>query len=169
MPTRLSISRFLAFLPTLLLLGCATTGGAKESTGSKAPKATFYKNVGMATLPDLDQKGRRTLERAHYMVLRYDPPPDVYYETQWLARDPFDDERAIGAVRAQSRIIIRARQRDATWAKAMVYSVEFHVENQVRHEGGDFTEIPATPLFTAYARQLASELEAELRTGVRSY
>jgi hypothetical protein len=123
----------------------------------------------VVTLPDLDTKGRRILERHQFQIVRHDGPPDVYYETQWQQREPFDDERALGAVRAQSRILLKARQRNDTWAKAVAYTVDFYLENQVRHEGGDFTEVPATPQFTQYARRIASELEVEFRSGVRTF
>jgi len=160
---------------SLLLLGCASGGGANSSGGgakkekAEASASGFYKNIGDATLTDLEQKGKRALDRRNYHVIRQEGPPEVYYETQWLAREPFDDERALGVVQAQSRILLRARERNTTWAKATAYTVDFYVENQVRRQGGDFTEIPATKQFSAYARAMASELENDFRSGVRSF
>jgi hypothetical protein len=166
---RVSNSWLFALCSALLVLGCASGGSGKAAEAPKAQASGFYKNIGDATLVDLEAKGKRILDRRSFHIVRQEGPPEVYYETQWLAREPFDDERALGVVAAQSRVLLRGRERNTTWAKATTYTIDFYVENQVRRQGGDFTEIPASKQFTQYARSIASEIENELRSGVRSF
>jgi hypothetical protein len=84
--------------------------------------------------------------------------------TLWGVRQPFDDERALGATSAESRIIVRARPRSR---EANIYAVTIVVENRLRMEGGEWAELPATSEFSAYARSIASELSRELAQGIR--
>ncbi len=152
-------------LALLSLPGCASSH-ARES-----PPAEVTADVGVGTAADIDRKAREVLARYRFQVVRVQPPPDVYYETEWLRRDPFDDERSAGAEAAQSRVIVRARQRGlgiSSTSIANTFAIDVTVENMVRAAGGaDFRPAPLTPAFRAFAKKLTDELELELRSGLR--
>jgi hypothetical protein len=157
-----------ATLALLALPGCASS---RARGGGGGPVSEVTADVGVGTAPDIDRKAREVLGRYRFQIVRVQPPPDIYYETEWLRRDPFDDERSAGAEAAQSRVIVRARQRGlgiSTSSIANTFAIDVTVENMVRAEGGaDFRPAPVTAAFRAFAKKLTDELELELRSGLR--
>jgi hypothetical protein len=119
-------------------------------------------------LTDLETKGRRVLEQNRYVVIRTTPAPDVSYETAWLTRTPLEDEQAAQVTAAQSRITLRARQRNYTGGGGDTWQVTLSVESQVRRPGSpDFQSTAVSGQFELFARRLAGELKTLFETGIR--
>jgi hypothetical protein len=147
-----------AVLLMLTFVACASTGG------SAGGAASVSSSVGTAPRAELDNTVRVILTRNLYVLERELLETNMLYETRWRVRQPFDDERALGATSAESRIIVRARPRSR---EANIYAVTIVVENRLRMEDGEWAELPATSEFSAYARSIASELSRELAQGIR--
>ena len=155
------------------VLACASTsgGGAGAASGQQAP--SYQRNVGVASSTDLVNKGRLVLSRHSYNILRQQPPPDIYLESEWRRRSPFSDEREQGVEVAQSRVIVRGRLRSGGGGARVgdpgeLYSVDITVENQVQRNG-TWGQMPMSTMFAAHAKQVADDLEMEFRSGVRRY
>ena len=144
-----------ALLAVAMLAACASTGGGR---------AAVTRSLGTAPRGDLDSTLRTVLSRNQYVLERELLETNMLYETRWRVRQPFDDERSLGAVQAESRIIVRARPRSR---EANIYTVTMTVENRVRTGDAEWVQIPATAQFSAYAEELANELERELVQGIR--
>jgi hypothetical protein len=145
----------------LALAACASSGGAGAS-------ADVTQQVGTAPRADANAKSRAILQRHQYVVQREEGTSgretNMYLETQWRPRVPFDDERALGAEAAETRLIVRARPRVRD---GDVYTVAMTVENRLRMADGSWVSPPATSEFTAYARNIADDLRRELVQGIR--
>lgn len=135
--------------------GCA-------SAGTPSPNVTAQ--VGTAARSELDSTVRQMLQRWQYVLQREALETSLMYETGWRARQPFDDEQALGARAAESRIIVRARPRSR---EANIYTVAMTVENRLQLADGSWTTPAATSEFSRYARDLARQLEQELVQGIR--
>lgn len=143
-------------LLAVILTACASAGGGG--------RAAVTQTVGTAARGDLDSTLRMVLSRNQYVLERETLETNMTYETRWRLRQPFDDERALGATQAESRIIVRARPRSR---EGNNYTVTMTVENRIRTGDAEWVQVPATEQFSAYARELTSELERELATGIR--
>jgi hypothetical protein len=153
------------------VLACAllgACGGSSPSVGAAPQAPALTIDVGLATLTDLESKGRRIIEQNRYEVIRTTPAPDVSYETAWLTRVPLDDERAAGVVAAQSRLFIRARQRNYTGGGGDTWQVTVTMENAVKtSESADFVAVRPSGEFERFARRMAGELKTLFETGIR--
>ena len=158
---------------TLLLLmyvfwGCSGTYTVKKESNP----ITFTAKVGTATAYDIEEKTRRLLDRYRYEIVRFEKTYDqIYFETQWRYRSPFEDEYEISVVDARTRIIINARPRTRTYVTGTdLYVIHVRGENQVRLEGSDaWINLPMTDMVMVYLSKFAENLEMEFRTGIRKY
>ena len=153
------IYAFAAGVLSLLLLSCASTGGMGFG-GS----ATVRQELGYFSASDIQRRTSDIFMRHSYQIDHQVGPPSIVIETLWKARAPFDDEIAAGNRQAQTRIIIRGRQRRGV-TQATLYTTTFEAQNRVRDTfTNEWIEIPATESFRAYANQMARELRLELES-----
>ena len=143
---------------TLLLLSCASSGGMGDMS------STVRQNLGNFSASDIQRRTSEIFMRLSYQIDNQIGPPSIVIETLWKARTPFDDEIAAGNRQAQTRIIIRGRQRPGV-TQATLYTTTFEAQNRVRDSAtNEWIEIPATESFRAYATQMARELRLELES-----
>ncbi len=144
---------------TFLLLSCASSGGMGSDMSS-----TVRQNLGNFSATDIQRRTSEIFMRLSYQIDNQVGPPSIVIETLWKARTPFDDEIAAGNRQAQTRIIIRGRQRRGV-TQATLYTTTFEAQNRVRDSAtNEWIEIPATESFRAYAMQMARELRLELES-----
>lgn len=146
----------------LVALTVVVLAAAACASSSNAP--TVVRQLGTAPRAELAEKTRLVLQRNQYVIQRETLETNLMWETQWRARQPYDDEAAVGAVVAETRVIVRARPRSR---EANVYTANMVVENRVQLADGSWVSPPPSDEFSRYARELASELERELVQGIR--
>ncbi len=149
-----------AALAVAVVTGCASVGGA----------STFREDVGTATEPDATTVMERVAGQFHYQVNRREEPPNFWIETHWQVRPPFEDERELGVIHAETRLTLRGRQRVDTLLGSH-FAMSLLVENRTRTaDDPAWVETRNTLMFEAYAKSIADRLEQELRTiGVRRF
>ncbi len=154
----------------MLTVGCAS-GGASAGADEPEPEASggsFSRDVGLATMADLERLTNRILERYQYEIERFDKGAYTFIDTRWRDRLVTEDERASGFVAARTRILIRTRLRSrATTPILAVHRVTFNAENQVRRSAGGDWERVATEGFRDHVSRIALQFETEFRAGIR--
>ena len=149
-----------AMKPLVLLLLLFATACA----GGGAMRANVTRQLGIATRTNIDTYTRRILQRHQYVIQREALETNMYYETQWRPRTPFDDERELGATSAETRILIRARPRSR---EAETYTASMTFENRLQLQNGEWVTLAATDEFREYAQRISDELVGELARGIR--
>lgn len=145
-----------------LLAGCASSGNGGADT-------RFERAVGTGSVTDVLERSMKVLRQHQFEIQQQMDAPNIYIETKWRARVPFDDEVVIGVRLAQTRAIVRAKPR-GTGGMGETYAVDVTIENRVqRTEGSDWLTDVATPLYRKYADQITSDFRNELTIGVRKY
>jgi hypothetical protein len=154
--------RRLVLLLTVPIVGCASgTGGGS---------ALYRRDVGMASRADAVDIAVRVARQHSYEVANVDTAREVHVQTEWLKRPPFTDETSLGVAEAETRMLVIARPRGET-AIGTNYAVSVTVENRLRLPGSaSWNESLNTPMFTAYADRITSELKQLFTNiGVRRY
>ncbi len=151
---------FLLLLLVVILPACASTGGS----------AIYRKDVGGGTESNAREIFERILGFNQYELDRVDESPNFRMESRWRVRPPFEDERALGIVEAESRIILVGRLR-APSELGEQFAFTIVVENRARsQDGGPWISTANTDMFLAYARGIAEQVEEDFRTiGVRRF
>jgi len=145
-----------------LLAGCASSGNGGVDT-------RFERAVGTGSAPDVLERSMKVLRQYQFEIQQQLEAPNIYIETKWRPRVPFDDEVMIGVRLAQTRAIVRAKPR-GTGGMGETYAVEVTVENRVqRTEVSDWLTDVVTPMYRKYADQITSDFRNELTIGVRKY
>lgn len=155
--------RALLLFATFLPLACATTGGAGSSL--------FRREIGDASFRDAYELSLRIVHRHHYEVSSQDTAyPQIRIDTNWRERTPFDDERALGVNRAESRLVITGRARGQS-ELGPSYKINLIAENRVRLVGStDWNESTNTAMFRQYADSIVQDFKRELDViGVRRF
>ena len=144
---------------SLLLVACATGGGG----GNVQMLSSVTVDIGVATSSDLNAQGNDVLRRRQFLVQQTMGPPAILIESEWRQRIPFEDEAAQGVTEAQSRIIIRGRERISPTSRAL-FQVSFRMESQVKTaDSQEWIELPATEELRDWAREIARELQLALQ------
>jgi hypothetical protein len=156
--------RTLFVMCLVAISGCS---GAMQANNA-ATATRFERGLGMASARDVMDKTSKVIRQHQFEVFRSENPPNLYLETHWRTRAPFEDEERVGVVAAQTRVIMRAQQR-GTSTLADFYSVDLTIENRVQRMGGGDTwdATLATPQYVAYANRITQDLKDELNIGVR--
>ncbi len=156
----------------MLTVGCAS-GGASARADEPGPELeasgdSFSKDVGLATIADLERLTNKILERYQYEIERFDKGAYTFIDTRWRDRLVTEDERASGFVAARTRILIRTRLRSrATTQILAVHRVTFNAENLVRRSAGGDWERVMTEGFRDHVSRIALQFESEFRAGLR--
>lgn len=157
------LARALLVLALLVVpVACASGGGGGSSV--------FRAELGMATEADARSVSDRVFSQFQYTLDRAEDPPSLRLITEWRVRDPFQDERSLGIVEAESRLIVIGRERTISELGSQ-FAMTLQVENRVRAgTTGEWVDTQNTPQFREYARSIAERLETEFRTiGVRRF
>ena len=158
-------SLFILFI--MSFINCAgTKGGADKKNPTK-----YKKRIERVTSQDFQNKAIRVLvNRNQYLIFRNEPSDgQLYIETDWRFRSPFDDELASGAVEARTKIILTAYPREMTnpnglWVPTM------EGLNEVKLEGGGiWVVLPMSDMAKKYFDRIADDLNLEFRTGIRNF
>lgn len=147
------------------LSACASAGRA----GTEADAARFEREVGTGSGPDVMASATKVIRQFQFEVREQTNPPNIYIETHWRDRTPFRDEQALGIEGAQTRLVVRARQRGTT-PLGEVYGVNLAIENRVRTMGSEsWSQASATREYRDWANRIADQFRRELNVGVRRY
>lgn len=93
----------------------------------------------------------------------------LYVETLWRFRTPFDDELASNVSEARSKIILTAYPRELT-NPAGLWVASIEGRNEVKLEGGQgWVTLPLTEEAKKYFANIAEDLRIEYRMGVREF
>jgi hypothetical protein len=117
------------------------------------------------------QKTQQYLEREQFRVLRFESTTDAtFFETDWKARYPFDDEIELGVEEARTRIIITATPRSRAAMGSDMNTVRMEAENQVRYKNAlDWHYVEMSKMLKDYLQDFADRLSTEFRAGIRRY
>ncbi len=154
-----------------LLAGLSVVVACAAGSGESGAGSDVYRErIGQASPYDFSRLSRRILERFHYEVERSDSTENLHeIRTRWQHRYPFEDERALGAVDAMTRLIVRARSRGGGGGASSLRVVEFVAENQLQLQDTDaWRHDIMTTQFRDFLREITQELKAEF-SGVRVY
>jgi hypothetical protein len=146
----------------LLLTACA-------ARGTDANLTRFDRTVGVGTAIDIQEKVMRVLSLHQFVIEREQAAPNIYIETRWRNRRPFDDEQNLGITAAQTRAIVRTTPRSGT-AQGQLFNVSLRIETRVQLPGGgDWTSAIATPQYQEYVNAIYEDMRRELDVGVRRF
>ncbi|MCP4726498.1 MAG: hypothetical protein GY863_15745 [bacterium] len=159
---RLLLVLFSAFL----LIQCAG-GGA-----TTASRSGYKKTLGDFRKAGIRLKSRNLIVKNGFEIEREegvedDDIGDIYINTRWKTRTPFEDEKANNIISARTRITIRGRssQRSLNMTSGeRLFKVEFDTEGEVMIQGqNEWVKQPYSVELTAYLQKLCDELTVELR------
>jgi hypothetical protein len=153
----------------VLVTGVALVVGT-ACAGAQLDQSDVQSRIGRATERDIVALVPLTLERHGYIIYNNRRTSDMlYFETNWRARAPFDDEAAQGADGARTRIIIRARK-----SSELFFTLSLQAQNEVSGipfatdvTGSDWSTIPATDEYREYVNALSSEIRMLVDAGQR--
>jgi len=151
--------RRLLFLVGALLFaaGCASGGGGP---GIQDP-SLFRRDMGRATYLDIREGVDKILTKYGFNVWRFQENfSSLYFETDWLMREPYPEERDLGVERARSRIILEGRR------SGDLFRLRFSAENEVWLRG-EWQRIALNDQWRKKLQRLVSDLEMEIRSGVQ--
>lgn len=148
----------LAWVSFLLAAACASSGSMTAGSVSKDLPTT--------TRIELESKARLLFSRHQFEIERVQTESQLYLESNWRERLPFDDELAQGVETAMTRLILQGRPRSRV--RDDFYTAKVILENRVRLQGSQVWEqITNTPEFERYARRVAEDFEKELSMGIQ--
>ena len=153
---------------SILALSCSSSGASKS--GSR--DTTYEKTLGTTTAVEFKRNVPLIFSRYQFETYRAEESVDqIYFESRWKERYPFQDELTAGAVKAQTRIIVtsRPRYRDKS-GYGKVQKVFFTAENQVVLQGTEgWQEFPITDMCLDYIKKIAGDLELEMKSGIQEF
>jgi hypothetical protein len=153
---------------SVICISCSASGSSK----SKKRGTTFEKTLGTSTAVEIKRNVPFIFNRYQFEVYRAEESVDqIYFESHWKERYPFEDELAAGAVKAKTRIFVttRPRYRDKS-GYGKVQKVYFTAENQVMMQGSNvWQEFPLTDMFIDYVKKFAADLDLEMRSGIQEF
>ncbi len=156
----------LIMLSAFLMIQCAGGGTVRF------PKSEFKKSIGDYRKMHIRAKSRNLLGKYGFEIEREegtedDDQGDIYIESKWKERVPFESEKADNIISARTKIIIRARSTNRSLnmtSGERIYKAEFSSEDMVLIRGQeDWTKQTMSPELMEYLEKLYDELAAELR------
>jgi len=137
--------------------------------GAEATMARFERSVGTGSATDLIAVSTRVVRQNNFEIYKEDGAPRIYIETRWKDRYPFDDEQALGATRAQTRLILRGTAHGTT-PLGPLFKLDVSIENRLQLAVPDrWTENHATPEYRKYADRVTEDLRRELEIALRKH
>lgn len=155
----------LMVLFTSFLFGC---GGTRNPS---KPSTIYKKNLGHCLRNEfLEIVNKIVFVRNQYVDggnMR-DMSSQIEINTEWRPRSPFADEKALGIVAVESRIIVGAKSTGTTRSLTtgeMDYSAYFQAENRVQYAGSaDWQQGPITREAKIYFGDIAEDMAQEFRS-----
>lgn len=164
MKQRMSSTLSLGFL-LLTLAGCASSGNGDGDDASDV----YRENMGQVVLGPLIEAREKIWQR-HSIPLRREESTyrTLYWESEWIPRQPTTEEAAEGVTDARNRVIIEGRRTSVTMDGAPSFSVTHRVENQARSAAiPEWHPAPIPESVRTQYRRIYSDLMLEVRAGVR--
>ena len=147
--------------------GCSAT----NSSVKKENSTSYTAKAGKATALDFKKETSNILtNRFSYQIVRTEETTDqIYFETNWQYRVPFEDEKILGIADARSRIKVNARPR-IKFRQEEPWPVTVICDNEVRLQNSQaWIEMPLTDMTMEYFRSIVRELRIEYDMGIRVY
>jgi hypothetical protein len=153
---------------SLLATSCSSSGASKSGSRS----TSYEKTLGTTTAVEFKRNVPLIFSRYQFETYRAEESADqIYFESRWKERYPFQDELTAGAIKARTRIFVtsRPRYRDKS-GYGKVQKVFFTAENQVVLQGTEvWQEFPLTDMFLDYIKRIAGDLELEMKSGIQEF
>ena len=162
---RLPFAELSLLLCVLALAGCASSGGGGDDESS----AVYRESMGQVVLPPLQEAREKIWQRHNIHLYREESAfRSIYYESEWIPREPTPEEVAAGATSAGNRVVIRGRRAGETMDGVPSFSVTHEVQNQVRTaEHPEWHPAPMPePVLEEY-RRIYADLRMEVQAGIR--
>lgn len=139
-------------------------------SSARLSHGAIERNIGHATYRDIALSVPDILRRYGYVIYTSRSTENqLYFETNWKPRAPFEDEAARGANAARTRIIVRARK-----SSSQFFTLRLQAQNEVSGvpnasdlAGTGWSTIPATEMYKAYVLELSTEIQLKVDTGMR--
>lgn len=149
---------------TLALFGCASGGGG----GGEAPH-TIQENLSRVLQQPFEEGLDKVWSRYQIPERRRESQfRSLYYESQWMEREPTPAEVAQGATAARNRVTVQGRRVGDTLDGQGIFSLTWEVENQIRsQEVPEWHPGPMPEQVRDRFRRMYSDLRMEVNTGVR--
>lgn len=152
-----------ALLLSLLLgvAGCASGGGG---TGVTDP-AEIRRDMGRGTYQDARAAVEKILEtKNRFTIQRFEENyNNIWFETEWNSPELLEDERAAGITEVRLRIVIDGRR-----SANDTFRLRFTATCESKRDGSaEWERLPVTPQREEYIRRILSDMDMEIRSGVR--
>ena len=144
--------------------GCASGGSGGDSAGS----TSFREEIGKVMERPVTLARDKIFGRFTIPMLREESTArTIYWETQWMPRDPSPEELAAGATGARNRIIMRGTFSEERLDRTPVFRMRFEAENQIRTQlNPEWHPGIMPPVAEERFQEIYDNLMLELRTGV---
>lgn len=165
------MKKMLGILSVLLLLFGFLSCSSTKSGKTRENPVRFKERIGRVTKVDFQNKSRMVLVSRHHFQYEREENSEgqLYVETLWRFRTPFDDELASNVSEARSKIILTAYPRELT-NPAGLWVASIEGRNEVKLEGGQgWVTLPLTEEAKKYFANIAEDLRIEYRMGVREF
>lgn len=163
--TRFLKAPALLVLPLLVLAGCASTGDPST------PDTEYSDQLGRQVLSTLRDAIDKVLLQQHgYRIQRREEMySNLLYETIWVPRTPSAEQRTEGVTDLRHRIVLEGRRvGDDPGTGGAIYRVTFEAQNEARTQASAaWVGHPVDQAFRSDMAQIVTDLNLELRTGVR--
>jgi len=152
----------LGLMVSLAASGCASGGSGGGSS------STLRKDIGAVMEAPLLEAREKIFGKYSIPMLREeDTSRSIYWETQWMPREPTPEEVAEGVSESRNRIIIRGNFVDQRLDGSVVLRARFDVENQVRSQmNPGWHPGPMPSSVEDSFEEIYEDFRLELRTGV---
>jgi hypothetical protein len=143
-------------------------------SGSKSVKvsSTYTARLGLATTRDFFDESIPILTRYNFLIEKTEGYGNtIYIETRWRVGSPLKDEAEIGALESRSRVILRAKARQAASRSNLtsrLNQIVLTAENEVRFDETEkWTKIPLSNMRREFFKRISDQLKFEFSTGLR--
>ncbi len=163
---RNSLRLVLGLILISLLFSCAGSGAAGGGGGKISLKA----NMGDYLPRNINEQTDKVLKKHQYLIERQeDNGGDMYFETRWKERSPYEDEATEGVVGGRSRVIVTARptQKVLNYTTGQrMFKTSIVIENQVKlKDSAHWEPFACSPKVMAQFKRISDDLKSELRFG----
>ncbi|MFQ5677522.1 MAG: hypothetical protein ACE5G1_16655 [bacterium] len=159
----------------LFAIACGGTGsgkaGGSKADGDYAKRASkFRRNMGTCRKNQFTDALTQILFTKHNFQDSGDTRDlrqQVEYRTEWKPRFPFDDEKALGIVKVESKIVVGAKSSGsiASLSGEASFKAYLEAENRVKYANSvDWQPGPMTAEAKKYFRNIADDMEQQFKS-----
>lgn len=144
---------------SILLVNCSAT----SNLGGDSNR--YRIRLGVANLNAMKVETPRILSRFGYILQRQEEAlSDIYFESRWKKRAPFEDEIKLGIKQVDSRLIIRATPRATAGSSGHIYKVSLIAETKYQDtETNAWTASTPTDMAKAKFNEIADAFKTEFQ------